>query len=82
MDTCVLKFSLFTGCSLGDAIRCAAYNPAQCIFLPGLNLPTENMNLMISAFPSPYLDISIVGREHFGLAQRPISWCWTDKVAS
>ncbi|TFK74577.1 Metallo-dependent hydrolase [Pluteus cervinus] len=31
MDTCVRNFSRFTGCSLGEAIKCATYNPAKCL---------------------------------------------------
>lgn len=29
MDTCVRNFARFTGCSLGEAIKCATYNPAR-----------------------------------------------------
>ncbi|TDL20061.1 Metallo-dependent hydrolase [Rickenella mellea] len=31
MDTCVRNFARFTGCSLGEAIKCATYNPAKCL---------------------------------------------------
>lgn len=31
LDKCVRNFSRFTGCSLGEAIRCATYNPAKCL---------------------------------------------------
>ncbi|KAI0343492.1 Metallo-dependent hydrolase [Trametopsis cervina] len=31
LDKCVRNFSRFTGCSLGEAIRCATYNPARCL---------------------------------------------------
>ncbi|KAF8162371.1 carbohydrate esterase family 9 protein [Pholiota molesta] len=31
LDTCVRNFSRFTGCSLGEAIKCATYNPAKCL---------------------------------------------------
>ncbi|KAF8891794.1 Metallo-dependent hydrolase [Infundibulicybe gibba] len=31
LDTCVRKFSRFTGCSLGEAIKCATYSPAKCL---------------------------------------------------
>lgn len=31
LDTCVRNFAKFTGCSLGQAIMCATYNPARCI---------------------------------------------------
>ena len=29
MDTCVRNFVKFTGCTLGEAVRCATFNPAQ-----------------------------------------------------
>ncbi|CAA7260561.1 unnamed protein product [Cyclocybe aegerita] len=31
LDKCVRNFSMFTGCSLGEAIKCATYNPAKCL---------------------------------------------------
>ncbi|KAI0263857.1 Metallo-dependent hydrolase [Gloeopeniophorella convolvens] len=31
LDTCVRNFSRFTGCSLGEAIKCATFNPARCL---------------------------------------------------
>ncbi|KAF9529673.1 hypothetical protein CPB83DRAFT_811717 [Crepidotus variabilis] len=31
MDKCIRNFSKFTGCSLGEAIKCATYNPAKCL---------------------------------------------------
>ncbi|KIM40312.1 carbohydrate esterase family 9 protein [Hebeloma cylindrosporum] len=31
LDKCVRNLSRFTGCSLGEAIRCATYNPAKCL---------------------------------------------------
>jgi len=31
LDTCVRNFSQFTGCSLGEAIKCVTFNPAQCL---------------------------------------------------
>ena len=30
LDTCVRNFAKFTGCSLGEAIKCATFNPARC----------------------------------------------------
>ncbi|KAG6920202.1 hypothetical protein DXG01_004971 [Tephrocybe rancida] len=33
MDACVRNFSRFTGCSLGEAIKCATFNPAKCLGL-------------------------------------------------
>ncbi|KAG6828255.1 hypothetical protein H0H92_008643 [Tricholoma furcatifolium] len=31
LDACVRNFSRFTGCSLGEAIKCATFNPAKCL---------------------------------------------------
>ena len=31
LDKCVRNFTRFTGCSLGEAIKCATYNPAKCL---------------------------------------------------
>src|SRR5258708_2221544 len=31
LDTCVRNFPRFTGCSLGEAIKCVAFNPARCL---------------------------------------------------
>ncbi|KAJ6491837.1 carbohydrate esterase family 9 protein [Mycena vitilis] len=31
LDHCVRNFSRFTGCSLGEAIKCATFNPAKCL---------------------------------------------------
>ncbi|KAK7465438.1 N-acetyl-glucosamine-6-phosphate deacetylase [Stygiomarasmius scandens] len=31
LDKCVRNFSRFTGCPLGEAIKCATFNPAKCL---------------------------------------------------
>lgn len=31
LDSCVRNFSRFTGCSLGEAIKCVTFNPARCL---------------------------------------------------
>lgn len=31
MDKCVRNFARFTGCTLGEAIKCATLNPAKCL---------------------------------------------------
>jgi len=31
LDKCVRNFVQFTGCSLGEAIKCATLNPAKCL---------------------------------------------------
>ena len=31
LDTCVRNFVKFTGCSLGEAMKCATFNPARCV---------------------------------------------------
>jgi hypothetical protein len=33
LDKCVRNFSSFTGCSLGEAIKCATYNPARSVYI-------------------------------------------------
>ncbi|KAH7883226.1 carbohydrate esterase family 9 protein [Phlebopus sp. FC_14] len=33
MDKCVRNFTRFTGCSVGEAIKCATFNPARCLGL-------------------------------------------------
>ncbi|KAI0002207.1 hypothetical protein BJV74DRAFT_817784 [Russula compacta] len=35
LDTCVRNFSRFTGCSLGEAIKCVTFNPARWHAPPG-----------------------------------------------
>ncbi|KAA1476475.1 hypothetical protein DENSPDRAFT_785150, partial [Dentipellis sp. KUC8613] len=32
LDACVRNFSRFTGCSLGEAIKCATFNPARYVY--------------------------------------------------
>jgi hypothetical protein len=49
MDKCVRNLSLFTGCSLGEAIKCATYNPAKwdhywpCPFFLIRDIPISNL---------------------------------------
>lgn len=31
MDICIRNFAQFTGCSIGEAIKCATYNPAKYV---------------------------------------------------
>lgn len=31
LDKCVRNFARFTGCSLGEALKCATLNPARCL---------------------------------------------------
>jgi N-acetylglucosamine-6-phosphate deacetylase len=31
LDVCVRNFAKFTGCSLGEALKCATFNPAKCL---------------------------------------------------
>ncbi|OAX42798.1 carbohydrate esterase family 9 protein [Rhizopogon vinicolor AM-OR11-026] len=31
LDKCVRNFVRYTGCSIGEAIKCATYNPARCL---------------------------------------------------
>ncbi|THV07490.1 Metallo-dependent hydrolase [Dendrothele bispora CBS 962.96] len=36
LDKCVRNFSRFTGCPLGEAIKCATFNPAKCLGIENL----------------------------------------------
>ena len=53
LDKCVQNFARFTGCSLGEAIRCATYNPAKCVqfllFMLGSRANTPHRCLGIQA---------------------------------
>ena len=40
LDKCIRNFSSFTGCSLGEAIKCATYNPAKSVISSGVLLLT------------------------------------------
>ena len=34
LDTCIRNFVRFTGCTLGEAIKCATFNPAKWAAFP------------------------------------------------
>lgn len=35
LDKCIRNFVQFTGCTLGEALKCATYNPAKCLGIEG-----------------------------------------------
>ncbi|KAF9012527.1 Metallo-dependent hydrolase [Cyathus striatus] len=54
LDKCVRNFSRFTGCSLGEAIKCATFNPAKC-----LGIENEKGTLR----PGAHADLVVLSRE-------------------
>src|SRR5258708_30165409 len=66
LDTCVRNFSRFTGCSLGEAIKCATYNPARCLGIEnrkGTLHPGADADLVILDRSGSVLSTSIRGME-------------------
>ena len=45
LDKCIRNFSRFTGCSLGEAIKCATYNPAKCVCYLAFQPQTQTANI-------------------------------------
>ncbi|KAF5321216.1 hypothetical protein D9619_001679 [Psilocybe cf. subviscida] len=54
LDKCVRNFSRFTGCSLGEAIKCATYNPAK-------SLDIENQKGTLR--PGAHADLVVLDRQ-------------------
>ncbi|KAL4071283.1 carbohydrate esterase family 9 protein [Scleroderma yunnanense] len=53
LDKCVRNFTRFTGCSLGEAIKCATLNPAKCLGI-------ENMKGTLR--PGAHADLVVLDR--------------------
>lgn len=68
LDTCIRNFVKFTGCSLGEAIKCATFNPARYFFPPIPSWSCAERN---------YKGVweSRTGREHLGRVPMRISPC-------
>ncbi|OCB85878.1 Metallo-dependent hydrolase [Sanghuangporus baumii] len=54
LDTCVRNFVRFTGATLGEALKCATYNPAKC-----LNIETKKGTLR----PGADADLVVLNKE-------------------
>ncbi|RPD58145.1 Metallo-dependent hydrolase [Lentinus tigrinus ALCF2SS1-7] len=66
LDKCVRNFSRFTGCSLGEAIRCATYNPAKCLGIEnrkGTLRPGADADLVVLDRKGKVLSTWVRGRE-------------------
>ncbi|KAI0667066.1 Metallo-dependent hydrolase [Trametes maxima] len=66
LDKCVRNFSRFTGCSLGEAIRCATFNPARCLCLEsrkGTLRPGADADLVVLDRRGKVLSTWVAGRE-------------------
>ncbi|KAI0359272.1 Metallo-dependent hydrolase [Trametes cingulata] len=66
LDKCVRNFSRFTGCSLGEAIRCATFNPARCLGLEhkkGTLRPGADADLVVLDRKGKVLNTWVKGRE-------------------
>ena len=66
LDKCVRNFSRFTWCSLGEAIRCATYNPAKCLGIEGRKgtlRPGADADLVVLDRRGKVLSTWVRGRE-------------------
>ncbi|KAF7976438.1 hypothetical protein HWV62_6869 [Athelia sp. TMB] len=66
MDTCVRNFVKFTGCTLGEAVRCATFNPAQCLGIAdrkGTLRPGADADLVVLDDAGRVLSTWVAGRE-------------------
>ncbi|KAI0365927.1 Metallo-dependent hydrolase [Pilatotrama ljubarskyi] len=66
LDKCVRNFSRFTGCSLGEAIKCATFNPARCLGLEhkkGTLRPGADADLAVLDRKGNVLSTWVKGRE-------------------
>ncbi|KZS86806.1 Metallo-dependent hydrolase [Sistotremastrum niveocremeum HHB9708] len=67
MDSCIQNFARFTGCGLGEAIKCATYNPARCLRIEnkkGTLRPGADADLtVIDPVGGDVLSVWVDGRE-------------------
>ncbi|KAI8978188.1 Metallo-dependent hydrolase [Trametes punicea] len=66
LDKCVRNFSRFTGCSLGEAIKCATFNPAKCLGVEhrkGTLRPGADADLVVLDRRGKVLSTWVKGRE-------------------
>ncbi|KAF8504721.1 Metallo-dependent hydrolase [Russula emetica] len=66
LDTCVRNFSRFTGCSLGEAIKCVTFNPALCLGIEdrkGTLRPGADADLVILDRSGNVLSTWVRGKE-------------------
>ncbi|KAH9955018.1 hypothetical protein BC827DRAFT_1142175 [Russula dissimulans] len=66
LDACVRNFSRFTGCSLGEAIKCVTFNPARCLGIEnrkGTLRPGTDADLVILNRSGSVLGTWVRGKE-------------------
>ncbi|KAI0919327.1 hypothetical protein AcV5_002278 [Taiwanofungus camphoratus] len=66
LDKCVRNFSRFTGCSLGEAIKCATFNPAKCLGIEnkkGTLRPGADADLVVLDRKGNVLSTWVKGKE-------------------
>ena len=63
LDTCVRNFSRFTGCSLGEAIKCVTFNPARCLGIENRLRPGADADLVILDRSGNVLGTWVRGKE-------------------
>ncbi|KAK7057577.1 carbohydrate esterase family 9 protein [Favolaschia claudopus] len=69
LDSCVRNFSRFTGCSLGEAIKCATYNPAKCLGIEnkkGTLRPGADADLVVLDRQGNVVSTWVKGRQVWG----------------
>jgi len=74
LDKCVRNFSSFTGCSLGEAIKCATYNPAKCLGIEnkkGTLRPGAHADLVVLDKKGTVLSTWIRGKQTWPKRLRP-----------
>ncbi|KAJ6497656.1 carbohydrate esterase family 9 protein [Mycena sanguinolenta] len=71
LDSCVRNFSRFTGCSLGEAIKCATFNPAKCLRIEntkGTLRPGADADLVVLDRQGNVVSTWVKGRQVWGSA--------------
>ena len=66
LDKCVRNFARFTGCSLGEALKCATLNPARCLGIEnkkGTLRPGADADLVVLDRMGNVLSTWVGGRE-------------------
>ncbi|KAJ7686521.1 Metallo-dependent hydrolase [Mycena rosella] len=71
LDKCIRNFSRFTGCSLGEAIKCATFNPAKCLGIEdrkGTLRPGADADLVVLDRQGNLVSTWVRGRQVWGKA--------------
>ncbi|KAF8622659.1 hypothetical protein AX15_006770 [Amanita polypyramis BW_CC] len=69
LDKCVRNLAKFTGCSIGEAVKCATYNPAKCLNIEnkkGTLRPGADADLIVLDRHGNVLSTWIKGKKVWG----------------